>query len=270
MIATDLDGTLLNNDHGTVPEKNIEALQKAADMGIKVVIATGRTLSVLTDILKQLPMTDYAVMANGAAAVDIKTGEKLYSQGIPEDIWRPIYNRLLEADAAFEVYYDGKSLIEADRLESFGNPAVSEDYNRELRQYITPVEDLPGYLAGNQIEKIHVFSVPGDGYSRLRSEFEADDRLMVTSSMKENFEINLKTTNKGNGLENLCKAVGLESSQVIAFGDADNDVEMLEWAGTPVAMENALPKVKALAEYITLSNDDCGVAYALEKYLNFE
>jgi len=266
LIALDLDGTLLSEDHSTVTQANIEALEMAAEQGIKVVIATGRTYAVLGGVLKQVKCASHAIMSNGAAAIDLKNKEILFSDGIPAKVWQPIYEELIREDAAFEVYYKGESLIERDRLDNFKNPNAPEEYALDLRQYITPVDGLFEKLAGNPIEKIHVLSVPDGKYDRMYKSFSGRDELKITCSMPGNFEINFCTTNKGNGLEKLCDILSIEKTEVMAIGDAGNDVEMLKWAGVSVAMGNAEDEVKAVAKYSTFSNSEDGVAHAVIKY----
>lgn len=267
LIALDLDGTLLMEDHSTVSKRNLSALKAASDLGIKIAISTGRTYKVLSGILKQVTCATHAVMANGATAMELATEKFLFSDGIKEEIWAPIYKELISEDAAFEVYFKGQSLIERDRLNSFRSPTAPEDYALDLRQYITPVDGLFEYLSGNQIEKIHVLSVPDGKYERMYKKFSDDPSLKITCSMPGNFEINSSETNKGVGLEKLCALLGIERDCVMAFGDAGNDVEMLKWAGFSFAMENATNEAKAAAKYITASNLQDGVAQAVEKYV---
>ncbi len=266
LIALDLDGTLLMNDHATVSEENVDALQQAAERGIEIVISSGRTHQVLKDILEQVPSVNYAVIANGASAVNVKSEKVMFYDGIPFEIWKPIYDELISENAAFEVYFKGKSYIESERMSSFVSNVAPDEFALELRQYITPVVDLPKFLDGQMIEKIHVLSVPDGKYEQVYKRFSARKELMITNSMPGNFEINLSTTNKATGLETLCSVLGIDRENVMAIGDADNDIEMLRWAGVPVAMDNALPQVKKIAKYITLSNEKHGVAAAVKKY----
>ena len=267
LIALDLDGTLLMEDHSTVSKENIDALQRAAEKGIEIVISSGRTYRVLKDILEQVPSVSYAVIANGASAVNVEKREFMFYDGIPFDVWRPIYDELIFENAAFEVYFKGNSYIESERMSGFVSHVAPEEFSLELRQYITPVEDLPKFLDGQMIEKIHVLSVPNGRYNEVYKRFSQREDLMITNSMPGNFEINLATTNKATGLEALCSVLGIAKENVMAIGDADNDLEMLKWAGVPVAMENALPQVKEIAKYITLSNKNHGVAAAVKKYI---
>lgn len=267
LIALDLDGTLLMEDHSTVSKENVDALQRAAEKGIEIVISSGRTYRVLKDILGQVPSVSYAVIANGVSAVNVEKREFMFYDGIPFDVWRPIYDELICEDAAFEVYFKGNSYIESERMSGFVSYVAPEEFSLELRQYITPVVDLPKFLDGQMIEKIHVLSVPNGKYNEVYKRFSQREDLMITNSMPGNFEINLATTNKATGLEALCSVLGIAKENVMAIGDADNDLEMLKWAGVPVAMENALPQVKEIAKYITLSNKNHGVAAAVKKYV---
>ena len=267
LIALDLDGTLLMDDHSTVSEGNREALRKVSEAGVKIAIATGRTYRVLQDILKQVPWVTHALMANGASAMELAGEKELFYDGIPEELWGPIYDELMEENAAFETYCHGESLIEASRLEGFRNPHVSEEFNAELRRYIRPVENLRAALAGRALEKLHVFSVPDGKYDMLYKRYAQNTAFKISSSMPANFEINLAETDKGKGLKKLCAALGVECECVMAMGDADNDLEMLRWVGLPIAMGNAIDPVKEAAKYVTAANAEDGVARAIEKYV---
>ncbi len=267
LIALDLDGTLLMPDHSTVSHGNISAIKAAAASGVKVVISTGRTYAVLTGILKQVTCATHAIMANGATAMDLRSKDIIFSDGIKEEIWAPIYKELIYEDAQFEVYFKGQSLIERDRLENFKSPLAPEDFAMDLRQYITPVDGLFEHLSGNRIEKFHVLCVPEGKYDRMYEKFSSNPDLKITCSMPGNFEINSSATNKGVGLRKLCEALGIDRECVMAIGDAGNDVEMLNWAGCSVAMENATDEARAAAKYITASNNEDGVARAIEKYV---
>ena len=117
LIATDLDGTLLADDHRTVPERSREALRLASEHGVLTAIASGRTTGILLPVFRQVPQVRYAVISNGAAAVDLQTGERLFSRPFPEQK----LNRILDIfqdfpHAMLEIYADGEAWVpEKDR-----------------------------------------------------------------------------------------------------------------------------------------------------------
>ena len=267
LIAVDLDGTLLADDHITVSRRNREALHRARQAGAEIVLASGRTLGVMQNVLSQVPDVTYALVANGASAVEVPSGRVLFYEGIPWAVWEPVYRLLAEHRAAFEIYCEGPSVIEWDELANFYSPELPRELCEELQAHIVPVENLLGGMRGKAIEKIHVFHTPPQAYEALRRALSRQTALAVTSSMKGNFEINGKTTNKGRGLALLCEKLGIGAQQVMAFGDADNDLEMLAWAGWSYAMENAAAPVKEAAGRQAPSNAEDGVAQVVERWL---
>lgn len=267
MIAMDLDGTLLMEDHLTISAANRAALEKASRRGIKIVIASGRTYTGIQDVLDQLPFADYALTANGAAVVDVKTGERIFYEGIPYEEWVPVYDILKEHRAVFEVYAEGRAYMEEEYFDRYENALLSREFVERLKSRITPMEDGKKLLNGKSVEKICALTTDPVEYPLARKKLEALEGLAMTSSIPGNLEINREGTNKGNGLAALCRKLDIDGGQVMAFGDAGNDLEMLAFAGWSYAMENGTPEAKAAARFVTASNEADGVARAVEAAL---
>lgn len=264
LIALDLDGTLLMEDHMTVSEGNKKALKMAHDKGIEIVISSGRPIGGLDAILDQIPFIDYAVTANGATVVRTKDKEVIYHEGIPYEVWSDLYPLLMEYNTRFRVYMDGEVYMEDDEAQK----SMLEDTLVKGGQLkVNRVHDLPEVLKGKSIEKINVVYTPEEYYDVLRAKFEANTYLAVTSSIAGNMELNWHETNKGTGLKHLCDVLGFSMEHVMAFGDADNDLEMMKVAGYSFAMGNANENVKRHAKYETKTNVEDGVAYAVLKYI---
>ena len=266
LICLDMDGTLLDDDHATVPPRNVAALRAASERGAAVAIASGRAWALLQGVHAQIGVTRYAVLSNGAAVLDIPSGEWLYRRPMDPSARRTILTLLLDWGLPFEVYCEGENYIQHDRTEQVVSSALSPEFSQVLRTCSHFPEDLNAALEGKDVEKIHIFHVPPERRKELLDAVAACGPLAVTTSFGENMELTAPGVNKGSAVQALCARLGLAPEQVMAFGDAGNDLELLRWAGWSFAMGNASDEAKAAARYVTGSNTEAGVAMAVERY----
>lgn len=267
LICLDMDGTLLDDDHVTVPTSNVTALRAASERGAAVAIASGRAWSLLQGVHAQIGVTRYAVLSNGAAVLDVATGEWIYRRPMDPAARRTILTLLLDWGLPFEVYCEGENYIQLDRTEQVVGSALSPEFAQVLRTCSHFPEDLNAALEGKDVEKIHIFHVPPERRQELLDAVEACGPLAVTTSFGENMELTAPGVNKGSAVQALCAKLGLAPEQVMAFGDAGNDLELLRWAGWSFAMGNASDEAKAAARYLTGTNREGGVGMAVEQYL---
>lgn len=269
LIALDLDGTILNNDGG-VSELTLDAIAKALAAGIIVVPATGRTLSEIPDEIRYLTGIRYAIVSNGASVMDLDKTHEIYANLMSLEVAKQIFEVLYEENLAFEAYSEGVSFGDEQFMHeivrffgSLGNHFTS------LVERMRFVNNLPAYFekTGRSVEKIYVHYIEEAQRLRLEKAICANPSVISTSSDLLNMEINAATANKGDGLMQLCRGLGIERAQVMAIGDGNNDLQMLAFAGLSVAMGNAVPAAKQWASYVTVSNDDEGVAVAMRKFL---
>ena len=267
LIAMDLDGTLMSTDHVTVTEKTKRALQRAHDLGIKTVIATGRTLSVTDSVLEQVPFIDYVIYSNGAAVFDRCKGENIYSRHMHADTVYAIVDILESYPVYYEVYANGSPHSEASKTAFFKNNGLPQEF---LDAYMAAIENhdsICDYAKNNDIEKINLFYFDGEYYEEIREALFALDDVAFTSPVSGDLEMTCTGVNKGTALKGMCETLGISPNEAMAFGDADNDIEMLKFAEYGVAMANASQICKDAAKYETLSNGEDGIAHALEKYV---
>ncbi|MBE6708159.1 MAG: HAD family phosphatase [Ruminococcaceae bacterium] len=271
LIATDLDGTLLLPDHVSVSDENARALRAASEQGIRIVIASGRTHEVFPAGVRELEFIDYALTSNGSSLMifDTKTGEPKEQRSVTEmpcDVWNFVYDSMVSAGADPEVYACGKSFMDAEMGDRYGSGLLPDALVAELKSHITFVDDVKETLVGKSAEKVCALTVPEENRASLMAVLENDGRLEITSAIPGNIEVNLKGTSKGRAIAMLCDMLGIMPDEVMAFGDADNDVEMLKYAGFSVAMGNAKDEAKAVCRYVTETNENDGVAKAIYKY----
>lgn len=267
LIVTDLDGTLLSGPF-SVSERNIHAMQSASEQGIRIAIASGRTRSELTPILQQLPFLDYLIQANGATVTDLKTDKILLSRDIPYKQWVRLRGLLRSYGAVYMTYCQGASYIESDILLHFNRIDPSGEIVALWRKNKRVIEDATKELVGKGAEKLFIqCCIPEENLLPLRKDLQTVDGIEITSSSPKNLEINAAQVNKGSALAVLCKELRMTPDRIMAFGDADNDLEMLRFVGHSYAMANAEPKVKAAAKFRTARYNEDGVALAIERFL---
>ena len=269
MIGFDLDDTLLtSNKELTLYTK--EVLTKAIRQGIVVLPATGRPLCGLTEEIRNFPGIRYALTANGARLLDMKEGTILYECLVPRETTEKLLNIFLQYDALVEIYYEGVGFAQEDKLqriyEFFPRQAMAE-YVLTTRKMVKDVRrkfeetDLPS-------DKVQaVFKTLEEKERALKEVLSKVEGIEAVSSLGNNIEVNVKGVNKGSSLVRLGEMLGIRREEIMAFGDGENDIAMMEAVGFGVAMENGLDAVKAAARYITASNNEDGVAKAIEKYV---
>lgn len=269
LIAFDLDGTFLDTAK-TVPEKNLAALTAAAECGIYTVPATGRIFDGIPKALRALPFMRYYICINGAYVYDAENETIIHRAEVPLATALRFYEYMDGKPALYDCYQDGRGYMTATMYAQAEAYISDPGVLRLLKTLRTPVPELKAYLRekGEDVQKLQAYyadTAERDGeLARLPGLFP---ELLFSTSVKNNIEVNYRTAGKGNGLAALCRHLGLDLADTVAFGDSSNDTDMLLAAGCGVAMANALPEVKAAADAVTLSNDECGVADTIYKIL---
>ena len=263
IIALDLDGTTLNSKK-QLTEGTRAAIEEAIAAGIYVIPSTGRTLCNIPREILRIPGIRYINGANGAAVTDLKTGEVLYHDFIPMDTAVTLLERLKKFDVEVSMYAHGHMFD----YENF-DPRVLMHYPTARQMPRIYVPDLATCLTLNRwdIEKLFIFFLD----RILTKEIEADiadiPGISTCSSDVHNLEINSASVDKGKSLLLLGEMLGVRKDQIMAIGDGGNDLSMLRAVGHPVAMANAIPQVKEIAEFTTLSCDEDGVAHMIHQIL---
>ncbi len=281
LLALDLDGTVLNS-HGEVSERNLGALRAAEENGVYVTIATGRRFRDACPVAFKLGLNAPIITHNGTLTKHAETLETISVRLIEPATIRDIMRIGGEfgVDGMMSCDPHGKGTLFYDR--------VSED-NLPLQKYIAWSRKLHGSEGDaaivhvesllsiiDDVETIHIsFSGHCEAMSRLQiildTELDGKAKVLATVYPQVNFtllDILPPGSSKGFGLHNLAVSLGLAPENVMAMGDNFNDLEMLEYAGTPVVMGNAAPELLENENYRqTLSNDEDGVALAIEKYI---
>lgn len=268
MIGLDLDGTLLNSEKQLTAYTR-EVLKKAIEQEIAVVVATGRPFSGVPDELKHFPGMRYALTANGARILDMQKQKVVYKNLLSGEIAEKVIDILKRHHAIHEFFVDGVGYMNEDGLKNvyayFEDPHMAE-YLQSTRITVKDVKEKLQAMKC-EVDKLQgIFRNQKDKQEALE-ELNTLSGIVVTAAMDNNLEINKEGTNKGLGLLQLGKSLGISREEIMACGDGGNDVEMLKEVGFAIAMANAYDPVKTAADFVTVSNDEDGVAKAIERFV---
>lgn len=269
MIGFDLDGTLLT-DQKELGEYTVQILKRAVEEGIVILPITGRPLCGLPEEVTGLTGLRYALTANGARILDLKNAAVLKEQLVSVETAEKILDILGNYDSLREIYYDGTGYAEREKLEQidhFFEEGPMAEYVRSTRQ---PVENLMDKFRkeSREVDKVQgVFADLGEREAAL-DEIRKLEGVTITGALHNNIEVNAAGVDKGNALLWLAQYLGIAPEETMAFGDGNNDITLLEKAGTGVAMKNGIEEVKHAADRITeKTNDEEGAAKFIETYV---
>ncbi len=267
MIGLDLDGTLLTSDKRLLPFTR-QVLTEAIERGIQVLMATGRPYTGIPEELRNLPGMRYALTSNGARILDTQTGKVLIEHLLPLKSAKKALEILRKYDTLQEVYFEGQGYAEAKKLDQISryhhNPHMWE-YVRSSRKAVPSLHELID-RENQDMDKVQALFADMGELGQAWKELEQYEELVLVSSLGYNIEINAVGVDKGTGLMELGELLGIRPEEIMACGDGDNDIQMLERSGIGVAMGNAEEKVKAAADYVAETNDEEGAAKAIIKY----
>lgn len=268
LIALDLDGTTLNS-RGQLTRRTKDALDAAIDKGVNVVIATGRCFCSLPDEINKLSGLQYTITSNGAQIRDFITKEAIYNNCIDSGAVIEIEKTLRTCDQMIEIFIDGRAYIEKSLYESIADGGESYRHRDYVLSTRNPIDDIMGYLLEhkNEIENINIFCKTQADKARWKKPLSSIENVTMTTSLDSNWELGGATTSKANALAELCCMLDVKKEEILACGDSPNDGDMLREAGIPVAVGNAKPEIKEIAVYVAGTNNEDGVAEAIEKYV---
>lgn len=268
MAGFDLDGTLLT-DRKELTSRTRKALEKAIQKGVIVLVATGRPWMGVPEELQNLQGMRYALTSNGARVIDTGRNKVLFEHLLELGPAKKALEICGKYDTLQEIYFDGQGYAQAEKMKYVEcyhrNPSMWE-YTRKTR---IPVEDLYSLLEQENrgLDKVQALFADMDERRRAWEELSMEEDLELVGSLGYNIEINARGVNKGTALVELGRMLGIKREEIMACGDGDNDTAMLREVGFGVAMGNAEEEIKQAADYVTLTNEDEGVAYAIEKFI---
>lgn len=272
-IVLDIDGTLLNTGK-IISEKTKQALIAAQEEGIKVILASGRPTTGMLELVEQLEMTKYEgflVSYNGARVTDCLTKEVLFNQAVSIETGQAILEHLKNFDVIPMI--DKEDYLYVNDVYSGmldlpdGAFNIIEYEARGGNFKLSEIDDLAAF-ATFPINKILIAAQP-EYLQKIAPALHAPFDEIVTAAFSAPFyfEFTDKGIDKAKALNTVFPEMGIHSENIIAFGDGHNDRSIIEYAGIGVAMGNAVDALKEIADDVTLSCDEDGIAAGLEKYL---
>ena len=273
LLALDMDGPLLDT-HGHITDASLSAIRAAQQAGVEVVLATGRDYNgILWDELGDVAI-DYVVTNNGSAVYRVQDRACLFEHCLDNAQMVPVFRYLLEQGVYIDVFIDGRDYAPRETLALADKLDLPDYVIRVLLANRTPIDHLVEQLEADavKLQKVTLnFWKEPDGTYHSRNEVLEFLRQVPGIALVDGGFANLEFTaagvSKATGLQFLADHLGLTLAQTMAIGDSENDAEMLRAAGLGVAMGNAYPQVKALADAVTADNESEGVAQAIQKYL---
>lgn len=259
LIAIDIDDTLLNDDI-IVTEATKLALKRAIQAGVTVTLATGRMYSSARKIADQIQLNVPIITYQGALVKTLLDDQVLYERSVPVDAARQLLQYANEHKLHLQLYVD-------DILYSIEDNARIQAYSQLVN---IPYVIEPDYakLIDKPNHKMLIIDEPEVlDHHLVILQGLLGDQLHITKSKAHYLEFMHKEGTKGHALQHLAQHIGATMDETIAIGDAWNDREMILAAGLGVAMGNAVPMLKDIADYITLSNNDEGVSHVINKFI---
>ncbi len=267
LIATDLDGTLLNSN-GEVSEINATTLKQAEDMGVPVVLASGRSYGSVRRFAQRIGLSSPIISANGGRVDLSEPGNTLLSLPIDPALSEQVFELCHKSGIYFEIY-SGDSIYQANyegKLECQPNDIVRVEHGVK-RSWVCDLQRMRDEAVG-YAEKYVVFSPEDfDALEVLRQQIIQLPGLNVNSSGAGNIEILHENAGKGTCLKFVAERLGVDRREIMAFGDNLNDKDMLEFAGWPVFMDNGLDILRPLARIVAPHHNESGVGRVVQEYV---
>ena len=263
LLVLDIDGTLTNEKKEITrhTKQTILRMQKA---GVKVVLASGRPTYGVVPTARELELEQYGgfiLSYNGGRIVDCSTGRTIYEKTIPHKLMGGIYGQVHDLDAALMTYEGDRIITEKPQdayvaKESFINKMKVKGVGNFLDYVTFPVVKCLVAADGGYLEAVE---------DKLKGYFGS--QLSIFRSEPYFLEIMPKNIDKASSLERLRLQLGLERAEIAACGDGLNDISMIQYAGLGIAMANAQEAVKRVCDFVTKSNEEEGVAYAIDRFI---
>lgn len=258
LLVLDLDDTLLGDDL-SISQENINAIRRAREEGVAVVLASGRAPIAMKKYFKTLQIQDYGICYNGAMVLELETLKPIFQKNVPLDDAKILFNILKEYDVDIQTY--------------IGNTLYVQEFKSSTEKYcemtgmVAQVVDLHKDISQDVVK---ILVVGEHQYlQKVQQEIEpkVQERLHVFFSKPHYLEFTNIHANKGLAVAHLAKSLGIKREEVICVGDGFNDSYMINYAGLGVAMGNAHEDIKNMADYVTKTNTEHGVAHVIKEFI---
>lgn len=271
LICIDMDGTLFTSSM-EITDRTKQAIKEAEKLGVKVVIASGRQYNFARSSGDFISGETAIISANGGCVIENNSNRLLYRGIIEAEAAIKTQEVLSKYDVNYAFYLDNTIITDKDSHFSSVYNKRNEAVSEELRINMVDIENSSLWRQvllenGDSIIKCIVVQSEGKYLEEIKEKLKGVEGLEVSSSFATSLEINGAGVTKGKGVEMVARHYNIKKEEIICIGDGENDISMLKHAGLGVAMGNAPENVKAVADYITDTNDNDGVAKVIEKFV---
>jgi len=290
LLVLDMDGTLLG-DNLKISKENIRAIKKAKQQGVKVVIASGRSIQGIEKYLEELDLIsddNYSVVCSGSLVMNNTKEKIIQCDPLSHEDVRYVFNLVKQLNITLNMYSKESILIHSknyfSKIDSIANnlPLKVMDFNSLakdtvvnkimlINEDLSMIEDIQKIFPSIIIDDLTIEAKLGynkelfKDISKLPMEFL--QKFTVSKVAPFIVEVIKKNSSKRSGIEKLAQKLKIKPHEVICIGDSGNDKEMIEYAGLGVAMGNAFPEIKEIADYVTYTNEENGVAHVIDKFI---
>lgn len=285
LVAIDLDGTMLNQ-YGEVTLNTKNAIQNAIKKGVEVIIASGRPIDSIKTIAKEIGSNHYFIAGNGALIYDIQKDEIIYDKFLPKQKVLEIIKICEENSISYNVYTEGAILANSLKYNVLYYQKENLKKEESKQTKISMIEDIYEYVKNKKENRYLKMTICDDNKTVFQSIIRKlrkidgievlDVSHMARKTIKQGTEeitveyyyteITMQNVDKWEAIQHLISQLNIKKEEVMAIGDNVNDKKMIEQAGMGVVMAGSTPEVTKIADYITTSNCQDGVAKALEKF----
>ncbi len=268
LVASDLDGTLLNRNKEITP-RLFEALQKLDELGIYFGPSTGRPFGTVPQAIKELPFLKYVITSNGATIYDAAEKKNIIENYLTAEAVDTVIEIVKELPIITEYFIDGKAYIAKKVYDDLTPFTLTESHEAYIKNSRTPIEDFWSEMQKNNtvLENINLVFTDMEMRKEIWDRLKETGLASVTAATTKNIEITSLFATKAMALEKLCDLLGFTRENVLAMGDGDNDMPMIQFAGIGVAMENGEEHIKQAADIIADDCNDFGAAKILEQII---
>lgn len=275
MIAVDLDGTALRKDGRTLSERVERSFYRAYEKGIEIVLATGRLYGVLApSLLTGASWQHLCVLCNGSEIRDLKNGRVLDHRYMKGSDLLALVEAADRIGIVAEVMTPDKIYLTQEgweRIKRYGPPDLNHHIKYALEERARPVNNLFEFCRNTEEDFVKaIYQLVDDKVRKAAEDVLESMPLSYFWSGEKSIEVTHPEASKAKGLRRVCTILGISMDQVVAIGDSGNDIPMLLDAGLGIAMSSASEEVKEAADVVTASNEEDGVALAIEKYVLHE
>ena len=284
LVVVDLDGTMLNS-YGMVTENTKKSIRQTIEKGIDVIIASGRPIDSIKTIAKEIGSKNYFIAGNGALIYDMKKDEIIYDKFLPKHKVLEIIKICEENSISYNVYTDQTILATALKYNVlyYQKENLKKEENKQTK--ISMIENMYEYVKNKKEEKYLKITICDDNQTVFQSiirklrKIQGIEVLDVSHMSRKTIkqgteeitiayyytEITVQNVDKWNAVEFLMEKLNISKEEIVAIGDNVNDKKMIQEAGLGVAMEGSTPEITQIADYVTTSNNEEGVAKVLQK-----